>query len=65
MHIKLKVPDGRYCWKYKPDHECPGPCSYFDNYEETKCEIFGGIREEDEFGYRKHSACVAREIKEK
>jgi hypothetical protein len=48
-YISLKVPDGGYCWKYKPDVECPGPCEYFDNYEyyPGECRIFGALHNDD------------------
>jgi hypothetical protein len=38
MFILLKVPDGKYCWRFDGKNQ-GGPCSYFDNAVTNECSI--------------------------
>lgn len=59
----LDIPDGKYCWRFDGKG---GPCTYFDNYAEDKCEIFGSLfGQRDAAGIVKCASCLARTIGDK
>jgi len=56
IQVEYEVPDGEYCWLYKPPYSI---CGHFSNESRIPhCELFDERLEEDEIGVQKIEKCL-------